>query len=125
MENQILLDTNILIAAFRRDMKALDFLGKKQFRYVISDITIMELLAGCKTVKRRNEIDKIIETYDRAPLNESVVQKAIALIRRYSVQQYSLHLPDVLIAATAYHYQLPLKSYNTKDFEFIKELKLL
>ena len=106
-------------------MKAMDFLGKRQFRYVISDITIMELLAGCKTVKRRNEIERVIETYDRAPFNESVGQKAISLIRRYSVQQTSLHLPDLLIAATAYHYQLPLKSYNAKDFEFIREVNLL
>lgn len=125
MENQILLDTNILIAAFRRETKAVDFLGKRQFRYVISDITIMELLAGCKSVERRNEIEHVIETYDRAPFNESVVQKAISLIRRYSVQRTSLHLPDLLIAATAVHYQLPLKSYNIKDFEFIREVKLL
>jgi predicted nucleic acid-binding protein len=125
MESQILLDTNILIAAFRRDAAAIDFLSRKQFRYVISDITIMELLAGCKTIKRRNEIEKVIETYDRAPFNESVVQKAISLIRRYSVRQYSIHLPDLLIAATAFHYQLPLKSFNTKDFEFIREIELL
>lgn len=61
MENQILLDSNILIAAFRRDKATIDFLERKQFRYVISDITIMELLAGCKTVEKRAEIEKIIK----------------------------------------------------------------
>lgn len=125
MEERILLDTNILIAAFRREKSAVDFLIKMQFRYVVSDITIMELLAGCTTISKRNEMENVIETYDRALINQEVIAKAVSLIKRYAVRHKNIHLPDLLIAATAYHYKLPLKSLNRKDFQFYKEIQLL
>jgi predicted nucleic acid-binding protein len=125
MENAILLDSNILIAAFRKNEKAISFLSTKNYKFVISDITIMELFAGCKTVQKRKEVEKILDFYARAPLTENISQKAIALIKRYAVSTSNLHLPDLLIAATALNYNLPLKTLNTKDFDFIREITLL
>ncbi len=125
METQVILDTNILINAFRRDQKSLDFLSRKLYRFILTDITIMELLAGSRSVERRKELERSIETYGRAPINEHVINIAMSLIKRYSVRKRNIHIPDILIAATAVHYKLPLKSLNKKDFEFIKEVELL
>ena len=125
MENAILLDSNILIAAFRRNEDAVSFLSKKNFNFVISDITTMELFAGCKTVEKRKEMESILNFYARAPFTQNVSRKAITLIKRYAVSTKTLHFPDLLIAATALNYKLPLKTLNTKDFDFIREITLL
>ncbi|NCA86754.1 MAG: type II toxin-antitoxin system VapC family toxin [Clostridia bacterium] len=125
MENTILLDSNILIAAFRRNEDAVSILSNKNFNFAISDITTMELFAGCKTVEKRKEMENILKFYAQAPFTQNVSQKAIALIKRYAVSRNTLHLPDILIAATALNYNLPLKTLNTKDFDFIREITLL
>jgi len=87
METKVLLDTNILINAFRRNSEALDFLSKKQYRFILSDVTIMELLAGSRSVERRKDIERSIETFARAPINEHVINMAISLIKRYAVKK--------------------------------------
>ena len=125
MATKVLLDTNILIAAFRRNEKAVEFLGNKSYIFFISDITIMEIFAGCHTVRKRKEFEQIMKFYGRAPLTSTSADKALSLIKRYSVQRFSLQIPDILIAATAIHYNLPLKSLNIKDFDFIRELELI
>jgi predicted nucleic acid-binding protein len=125
METKVILDTNILINAFRRDLESVDFLSRKQYRFILSDVTIMELLAGSRSVERRKEIERSLEFYGRAPINERVINTAMSLIKRYSVRKRNIHIPDILIAATAVHYKLPLKSFNKKDFEFIEEVELL
>lgn len=58
MGNEILLDTYILIYAYRKDQEAIEFLSKRKYIHVISDITIMEILAGCNTVAKRNDFKK-------------------------------------------------------------------
>ena len=50
MANTIILDTNILISAFRRNSETIDFLSKKQYSFAISNISIMEIFAGCTTL---------------------------------------------------------------------------
>lgn len=125
METKVILDTNILINAFRRDLESVDFLSRKQYRFILSDVTIMELLAGSRSVERRKEIERSLEAYGRAPINERVINIAMSLIKRYAVKNRNIHIPDILIAATAVHYKLPLKSFNKKDFEFIEEVELL
>jgi len=125
MENAILLDSNILISAFRKNDDAISFLSQRNFRFVVSDIKIMELFAGCNTVAKRKDIERILEFYARAPFSELVAEKAITLIKRYAVAPNSIHLPDILIAATAMNYKLPLKTLNEKDFDFIKEIQLI
>ena len=40
-------------------------------------------------------------------------------------QQHAMSLGDALIAATALYHNLTLATHNTKDFEWIKELKVI
>jgi predicted nucleic acid-binding protein len=124
-KNAILLDSNLLIAAFRKNNDAISFLAQRNFHFAISDITIMELFAGCKNIAKRKDIERILKFYARAPLSELIAEKAISLVKRYAVTPHSIHLPDILIAATAMIYKLPLKTLNKKDFDFIKEIELI
>lgn len=125
MARKILLDSNILIAAFRKNEDVVRFLNNQSFSFYLSDITIMELFSGCKTVQRRKEFEQILKFFGRAPIKSAVSNTAISLIKRYSARDVSIHLPDILIAATAINYNLPIKSLNKKDFDFIQEIELI
>lgn len=125
MARKVLLDTNILISAFRNNELTVRFLETRSYSFFISDITIMEIFAGCRTLQKRKQFEQTLKYYGRAPLTSVVTARAIKLINRYSVTNVSIHLPDILIAATAIYYNLPLKSLNIKDFDYIRELKLI
>ena len=62
----------------------------------------------------------LIQHLDEYPLTEVIVHRCTSLRR-----QYSLKLPDAIIAATALHLQLPLVTRNTDDFKNIEDLSLI
>jgi len=47
-----------------------------------------------------------------------VSEKAIELIETYHLS-HGLKIPDAIIGATAVIYQIPIYTYNVKDFEFL------
>lgn len=53
----------------------------------------------------------------------SISTKAIELIEAYRLS-HGLQIPDAIIAATSIVYQIPLHTYNLKDFDFIPEVAL-
>lgn len=85
----------------------------------------MEIFAGCKTLQKRKGFETALKFYGRASFTDSVSGKAISLIKRYTVRDVTLHIPDMLFAATAINYNLPLKTLNVKDFDFNRELELI
>lgn len=44
-------------------------------------------------------------------------------VRKYCLS-YSLALPDAVIGAIAIFYQIPLFTYNRKDFKFLPNIQL-
>jgi predicted nucleic acid-binding protein len=113
---------------FRRNeaaKKALDSL--KQEDSFICDISILEILAGCHTVARREQALRFLEVFGQLKSNEAVSNKAIQLMARYCVQhlgQPQFMLPDCLIAAYALSYKMELLTFNKKDFDFIQGISI-
>jgi predicted nucleic acid-binding protein len=118
----------VIIALFRRNedaQKALDSLC--QGDAFVCDITVLEILAGCSTVERREQALNFLEVFGYLKSNESVSDKAVQLMKRYCIQrmeQPSLMLPDCLIAAYALSYKMELLTFNKKDFEFIQGISI-
>ncbi len=56
-------------------------------------------------------------------INEDISDIATDLIYRYS-KSHNLKIPDSLIAFSAIYSDIPLFTYNKKDFAFIKSLIL-
>jgi predicted nucleic acid-binding protein len=119
-----LVDTSALIALFRKneDAKvALDTLIASNT--YISDITFMEILAGCFTAERREYAINVLEAYGLLKNNEKISDVSMQLMKRYCIQrtgQPVLRLADCLIAAFAVYYKMELLTFNKKDFDFIK-----
>ena len=79
-----------------------------------------------RTDKVEIELQKIknfTELFNIIPLDESISTIAKDLVYQYA-KSHSLDIPDSLIASTALKMNLPLLSYNKKDFKFIDNLVL-
>ena len=89
----------------------------------LSAITLMELYFGAKSKKELILIKKFLSAFEILKLNKEITDLSLNLIEIYS-KSHSLKIPDALIGATSLYYKIPLFTYNKKDFNFIKELKL-
>ena len=89
----------------------------------ISAITQMELLIGAFNKSELSKINKNISGLSVIAINDSIVSKAVQLIKQYTLS-HSLALPDALIAATSIQLELELFTYNLKDYKFIEHIKL-
>lgn len=90
---------------------------------ILSAITKMELIIGATNKPDLNWINKSIHRYTIAFINDIITQTAIELLQNYKLS-HGLALPDSLIAATSIVTQLPLFTYNLKDYKFIDGIEL-
>jgi predicted nucleic acid-binding protein len=121
----IIVDTCVLIRAFRKDREASLILQKSQLKIAISAITTMELYFGAKTVAKKNIVKQLVDSYYSITLSPAISQKAVQLMHDYVSGNRNISVPDCLIAATSIITGFPLLTFNTKDFEFIEGLQLI
>ncbi|MCA0237664.1 MAG: type II toxin-antitoxin system VapC family toxin [Bacteroidetes bacterium] len=116
----VLCDTNIFISAFNGRQDAIDQLNTIGLNEIVqSAITVMELLQGMGMAQMK----KRIKFYDIVQIDSAVSAKSIELIEFYRLS-HGLQIPDAIIAATSIVYQIPLYTYNLKDFDFIPEISI-
>jgi len=120
----IILDTNIIIELFKGNVETKELLKKvDEKEFAISIITSMELYYGAINKRELNKIKKFLEKFNLLTINEEISKIALDLIEKYS-KSHGLDIPDALIAATSLYYEIPLLTYNKKDFRYIKGLEL-
>lgn len=126
MTRQILVDTDILIDVANNISIAINRLKAEaqNSSLVISIVTQMELIVGCRNKTELQNLDKFLQHYQLIPINESISEKAVELVKTYRLS-HGLLIPDALIAATAIAFDISLLSKNQKDYHFIPELNLL
>lgn len=122
--DMVLCDTNIFISAFngRLDTIAqLNTIGLTDI--VLSSITVMELFQGMGNKGELAQMKKKIKFYDVVQMDEAISQKAVEFIETYKLS-HGLQIPDAIIGATAVVHQIPLFTYNVKDFDFLPDIIL-
>jgi predicted nucleic acid-binding protein len=90
---------------------------------LVSVISKMEILAGASNKKQQNDIARYLNGFATALINDKVAATAFSLFLKYHLS-HKLMIPDAIIAATAIEADVPLFTYNQKDFKFISGLKL-
>jgi predicted nucleic acid-binding protein len=123
-QSLVIVDSCVLIKAFRNDSLAKSDLKKIEGRTAYSVITQLELLTGANTKTKKETVIQIFESYYGIPVNAEISKKAVQVMQTYISGQQVLSVPDCLIAATALVTGFPLLTYNTKDFNFIRGLQL-
>jgi len=86
-------------------------------------ITVGELYYGARNKRELQKIRKHLSLLTQFPLTAVVSQVFIDLLENYALS-HGLTIPDALIAATAVANNLPLYTFNLKDFRYIPELYL-
>lgn len=120
----VLCDTNILISAFNGNTSTIDQLEKIGLsNVVLSSITVMELYQGMGNKVELAQMKKKIRYYDTIEMDENISKKATDLIELFRLS-HNLQIPDAIIGATAIIHQIPLYTYNTKDFNFMPNIQL-
>ena len=125
MEKKILmLDTNILVDYHRQKKQTLASIEKYgKANLAISPIVLMEVYQGVLDKTDLLRTRKKLNGFATLPLNQEMVQLAMQLQQQY-ILSHHIGIPATLIAATALVYDLELKTYNLKDFQFIPTLKV-
>ncbi len=120
----IILDTNIIIELFKGNTETKELVENiNEENFAISVITSMELYYGAINKRELSKIKKFLENFYLLLINEGISKIGLDLIEQYS-KSHGLEIPDALIAATSIYYDVPLLTYNKKDFKYIKDLKL-
>ena len=115
----IFLDTCILID-YSKGSIDLDFTKE----YCISSIVKLEFKVGALNKRELKKINKILSQVKLLEIDQSILNLADNLIEVYALS-YNMGIYDAIIAATCLVYDLPLWTYNKKDFKFIDELEVL
>ena len=122
--NMILCDTNIIIEALKKNpliITAIEGIGFE--RIAISVITVMELYYVALNKTELKMIKRHLSSIRIFQMKEEISVIASDLIERYA-KSNGLQIPDALIAATSINHDLPLFTYNTKDFTYIEKINL-
>ena len=119
----VIIDTDILIKIYRGSKEHKLVLEELSPDLIISCITQMELLIGCRNKSMQDEIDKNLQLYKILPITTQIISIANELIKKYSFS-HKLSVADNFIAATTLFYSLEIYTDNKKDFAFIDEITL-
>ncbi|MDX2188652.1 MAG: type II toxin-antitoxin system VapC family toxin [Bacteroidota bacterium] len=122
----ILCDTNIIIDLLKFDNELVkqnySQIGAKNL--AINPIIFAEIFRGIKKNESKIVL-KHLSAYNLLKFTPEVTDIFIELIRKYAHSHNNdSQIPDLLIAATAIHYNCELYTKNIKDFTFIEELKI-
>jgi len=115
----IFLDTCILID-YSRGVKDLDFTKN----YCVNSIVKLEFKVGALNKRELKKINRILSQMQLLEIDQTILDLADALLETYALS-HNMGIYDAIIAATCLVYDLPLWTYNKKDFKFIDGLKLI
>jgi predicted nucleic acid-binding protein len=121
----IIVDTDILIDVGRGESLAIERLQSfaEQFQLVISTVTQMELIVGCRNKVEQQQLEKFLQHFQILKLTEQITDRAVNLLEQYRLS-HGLLIADALIAATALVYDEAFITKNQRDYRFIDGLKL-
>lgn len=125
---KVICDTDVLIEFFdekkSRHVQAVSSINEIGMgNILISAISKMELIKGTLHKEHSQQVSKKLKRLDTILLSPEITIKTTDLLNTYHLS-HGLAIPDALIAATSLETGLELFTYNTRDFKFIKGLKL-
>jgi predicted nucleic acid-binding protein len=119
-----LVDSDVLIDVSRDRSAAIEYVEALPDRWVISQVTAMELLVGARDKNEIARLDKFLAAFPVVPLDPSIGERAYWLLRTYA-RSHGLHVFDSLIAGTALECGLALVTRNRRHFSMIQDLVLV
>ncbi len=123
MTDYLLCDTCVIIDFMNGRSQVLSELINNETTLFINSIIEMELLQGARDKKELRIIENKLHSFRLLNMQQDIFDLATQNIRSYRLS-HNLALPDAIIGATATFYQIPLFTYNRKDFKFLPDVQL-
>ena len=121
----VICDTNIVIELFKNNQQVKDRVKEiGTNNLAISAITVGEFYFGAFDKNEMSRIIKHTQHYTLLDLTPEITHLFLSLMQKYSLSHRPF-IGDMLIAATSIFHNVDLFTLNTKDFQFISDLKLL
>lgn len=124
MFDYLLCDTCVLIDFMNGRDNRLNEQQNQNTILFVNSIIEMELLQGARNKQELRAIETKLKGFRLLDIQQAIFDLATDYIREYRLS-HGLFLPDAIIGATAVYYQIPLFTYNRKDFVFLPEIKLV
>ena len=97
-------------------------LSKKLF--TVNHIVLMELYIGAKNKKDLKEIKAKLQGFKLLETNPEVMNLSTQIIEHFSLS-HNAKIQDSIIASTCLINNLPLATYNLRDFRYIPNLEIV
>jgi len=119
-----LIDSDVLIWHLRGHEPTVQLLralaqGSREEEVVLplgcSVISVFEVRVGMHPEEKAST-ERFLSALERYPVGEVIAQRAADYYRAFAKQGITLHIADLIIAATAAEYGLTLVSYNREHF---------
>jgi predicted nucleic acid-binding protein len=114
-----LLDSDIVIWILRGDEPMVQFYNQLVESFgqnlAVSVVTVYEVLAGMRP-EEEQRTKEFLGKLKCLPVTEEIAEKAAEYYRAFRAKGQTLHIADLLIAATAFCHELPLATLNQDDF---------
>jgi len=121
----VILDACILIEIQRGNQQIVEKIYKfEQSDLYVTPIVIAEFYRGSRNKEEFAKCRKLVEKFNVLSLNHAVAEVFANIFEEYSLSHRPA-IPDMLIAATALHYNGSIYTFNHRDFSFIKDIKLV
>jgi predicted nucleic acid-binding protein len=118
-------DTNIVIEYLKHhNNQALADLADSFETVYVNDIVLMELFQGARNKRELEYIKKRIMKFEVLRMNQEIISLGRDILERYNLS-HNTKIMDALIAATVIMYDIDLYTLNTKDFRYIKQVRLV
>ena len=117
----IFLDTCILIDYLR---ETIEITEEDKRRYCINSIVQMEIIMGARDKRELIKINRQLSKFYIVDISQEILTLATMLTNKY-VLSHNMTMYDAIIAATCMVYDLPLWTYNKRDFRYLNELDLV
>jgi predicted nucleic acid-binding protein len=91
---------------------------------VISAISAMELVAGCRNSNELVGAQRFVATTTCLPISPTGSALALQWMEAFTLS-HGLMIPDALIAATAVEYHLPFYTKNMRHFQMLPGLQVI
>jgi predicted nucleic acid-binding protein len=121
---KVICDTNILIRHFQNDLETVGEMAKiGSSNVLLPSIVVMELFRGMGNKNELANMKSKLKHYNILHINEDTSKIALQFIEFFRLS-HDLKMPDALIGAMSVVYQIPLFTYNVKDFKYLPGILL-
>lgn len=122
----VIIDADVMIELLRKNTSAKSFIINEieGENLILSCITVAEILQGANNKENLQQLTKFLKEYIIVPIDYHISDIFTLLFQKYVLSHHAT-IPDILVAATALHYDLTLLTINQKHFKYIAGLKLV